>query len=103
MPRKVLTDLYVERLKPTRGRRVEIFDATFPGLALRVSESGRKSWSLFYRHRGKQHRFTIGAYPQFKPAAARTKATEIRREKGIDPARVVLGHELPGYRGLCGD
>ena len=30
---KVLTDLYVEKLKPTRGRRVEIFDATFPGLA----------------------------------------------------------------------
>jgi len=45
MSNKVLTDLYVEKLKPTRGRRVEIFDATFPGLALRVSESGRKSWS----------------------------------------------------------
>jgi integrase len=88
MSRKVLTDLYVEKLKPTRGRRVEIFDATFPGLALRVSESGRKSWSLFYRHRGKQHRYTIGGYPQFKPAAARTKATEIRNQvdHGINPA-----------------
>jgi integrase len=88
MSHKVLTDLYVEKLKPTRGRRVEIFDATFPGLALRVSESGRKSWSLFYRHGGKQHRFTIGAYPQFKPAAARTKATEIRNQVdlGINPA-----------------
>ena len=88
MPHKVLTDLYVEKLKPTRGRRVEIFDATFPGLALRVSESGRKSWSLFYRLHGRQHRFTIGAYPQFKPAAARTKATEIRNQVdlGINPA-----------------
>jgi integrase len=85
---KVLTDLYVEKLKPTRGRRVEIFDATFPGLALRVSESGRKSWSLFYRLHGKQHRFTIGAFPQFKPSAARAKATEIRNQvdQGINPA-----------------
>jgi integrase len=85
---KVLTDLYVEKLKPTRGRRVEIFDATFPGLALRVSESGRKSWSLFYRLHGKQHRFTIGAYPQFKPADARTKATQIRNQVdlGVNPA-----------------
>jgi integrase len=88
MSHKVLTDLYVEKLKPTRGRRVEIFDATFPGLALRVSESGRKSWSLFYRLHGKQHRFTIGAYPQFKPADARTKATEIRNQvdQGVNPA-----------------
>jgi integrase len=88
LPRKVLTDLYVEKLKPTHGRRVEIFDGTFPGLALRVSESGRKSWSLFYRRHGKQHRYTIGAYPQFKPAAARTKATEIlnQLDNGIDPA-----------------
>lgn len=87
MPHKVLTDLYVEKLKPTRGRRVEIFDATFPGLALRVSESGRKSWSLFYRLHGKQQRYTIGVYPQFKPAAARTKATEILNQvdHGIDP------------------
>ncbi|MFY9959146.1 tyrosine-type recombinase/integrase [Bradyrhizobium sp.] len=88
MPRKVLTDLYVEKIKPTRGRRVEIFDANFPGLALRVSESGRKSWSLFYRLHGGQHRFTIGAYPQFLPAAARTKATEIRNQVdlGVNPA-----------------
>jgi integrase len=88
MSHKVLTDLYVEKLKPTRGRRVEIFDATFPGLALRVSESGQKSWSLFYRHRGKQHRYTIGAYPQFKPSAARAKATEIRNQvdMGVNPA-----------------
>jgi integrase len=88
MSHKVLTDLYVEKLKPTRGRRVEIFDATFPGLALRVSESGRKSWSLFYRLHGKQHRFTIGAYPQFLPAAARSRATEIRNQVdlGVNPA-----------------
>jgi integrase len=88
LSRKALTDLYVEKLKPTRGRRVEVFDASFPGLALRVSESGRKSWSLFFRLSGKQHRFTIGAYPQFKPAAARAKATDIRNQvdQGVNPA-----------------
>ena len=39
-------------------------------------------WSLFYRLRGKQQRYTIGVYPQFKPAAARTRATEILNQVG---------------------
>jgi integrase len=83
----MLTDLYVAKLKPT-GRRVEYFDKGSRGLALRVAESGRKSWSLFYRLHGKQCRYTIGPYPQFKPDAARAKAVEILNQvgEGVDPA-----------------
>lgn len=85
---KKLTDLFVEKVKPTPGRRVEYFDATFGGLALRVSESGRKSWTLFYRIHGRQRRLTIGPYPKFMPAAAREAALSALAdvEKGIDPA-----------------
>jgi len=88
MPTKKLTDLFVERAKaPTRGR-LEYFDASFPGLALRVTANGGKSWSMFYRFGGRLRRFTIGAYPAIKPAQARREATAAleRVRQGFDPA-----------------
>src|SRR5438309_36279 len=87
MTTKKLTDLFVERVTaPARGR-TEYFDASFPGLALRVSDKGRKSWSLFYRLNGRQRRFTLGRYPAIKPAQARTEAIKAleRVREGIDP------------------
>ena len=87
MTTKKLTDLFVERVTaPPRGR-TEYFDASFPGLALRVSDKGRKSWSLFYRLHGRQRRFTLGRYPAIKPAQARTEAIKMleRVREGIDP------------------
>jgi integrase len=89
MPRKKLTDLFVERIAPpARGRRLEYFDTTFPALALRVTDKGHKSWSLFYRASGRLRRYTIGNYPAFDPAAARKAASAAlhRVEAGGDPA-----------------
>src|SRR5215510_15362257 len=88
MPTKKLTDLFVERARaPARGR-TEYFDAAFSGLALRVTDKGHKSWSLFYRFNGRLRRFTIGAYPAIKPAQARREAAAAldRARGGIDPA-----------------
>jgi integrase len=88
VPTKKLTDLFVERVLVPVGGRVEYFDAGFPGLALRVTENGRKSWSLFYRFNGRLRRFTIGRYPAIKPTQARREAiTALERvRQGIDPA-----------------
>ncbi len=88
MPTKKLTDLFVERAPVPACGRTEYFDAGFPGLALRVTEKGRKSWSLFYRLNGRLRRFTIGRYPAIKPAVARREAnTALERVRmGIDPA-----------------
>jgi integrase len=88
MPTKKLTDLFVERVKgPSRGR-VEYFDAAFPGLALRVTDRGHKSWSLHYRMHGRLRRFTLGTYPAIKPAQARREAAEAldRARQGVDPS-----------------
>jgi len=88
MPTRKLTDLFVERAKsPARGR-VEYFDAAFPGLALRVTENGGKSWCAFYRLKGRLRRFTIGRYPAIKPAQARREAAAAleRVRGGVDPA-----------------
>jgi integrase len=88
MARKKLTDLFVAKVAaPAKGRRVEYFDTTFPALALRVADSGHKSWSLFYRAGGRLRRWTIGSYPAFDPAAARKAASSAlhRLAEGIDP------------------
>jgi integrase len=88
MPTKKLTDMFVERVKPPAAGRIEYFDAAFPGLALRVTDTGGKSWCAFYRFQGRLRRLTIGSYPALKPAQARREAqTALERvRQGIDPA-----------------
>ena len=39
--------------------QLDYFDGAYPGLALRVSHGGRKSWVYFYRIGGKLKRFTL--------------------------------------------
>jgi hypothetical protein len=80
------------RLTP-RGR-VEYFDAAFPGLALRITENGGKSWCAFYRFKGRLRRFTIGRYPAIKPAQARREAAAAleRVREGADPAEEKRAH-----------
>jgi hypothetical protein len=63
VPTKNLTDLFCERVKPPTKGRVEYFDASFGGLALRVTESGHKSFSVHFRMNGKLRRYTLGQYP----------------------------------------
>jgi integrase len=95
MPPVKLTDAAVQRLKAPPGARVDYFDATLPGFALRVAGAtprapeGRRSWVLFYRHGGKQHRLTFDPpYPALGLADARRKAGDALATlaEGKDPA-----------------
>jgi integrase len=88
MPKRKLTDLFVERAKSPAHGRIEYFDASWPGLALRITENGAKTWCAFYRFHGKLRRFTIGRYPAIKPAEARLKAQAAldRVSQDVDPA-----------------
>ena len=53
-----LTDRTVSAAKAAPGERLEIWDALTPGLALRVTDRGVKSWILRYRTLdGRQPRF----------------------------------------------
>ena len=51
MPSRTLTARTVDSIKPT-GRRAECRDTKAPGLALRVTPNGAKSWTVRYRHCG---------------------------------------------------
>ena len=43
-----ITTLAADKLVVKKGRK-DFFDSSYPGLALRVSDTGRKVWVYFYR------------------------------------------------------
>lgn len=61
----------IDRMKPDAARRLEIPDATLPGLYFIIQPSGAKSWAVRYRHEGRTRKLTLGAYPALDLAAAR--------------------------------
>jgi integrase len=82
-----LTVRSIEGLKPGHTR-YEVFDALTPGLAIRVTPGGHKSWVLLYRHHGRLRRLTLGRYPDRGLAGARKEALNARGRilDGVDPA-----------------
>src|SRR5687768_11144037 len=88
----MLTDRSIATAKATGGKRLELADDKVPGLALRVSTSGVKSWALRYRvgggRKGRLRRLTLGVYPTIGLQRARRKALEALRsvDGGKDPA-----------------
>lgn len=66
--------------------RTDYFDEQVAGLALRVTETGHRSWTyLFTSPRdGKRARAIIGTYPTTSLAAARGKAMELARRAKSD-------------------
>src|SRR4029453_16499902 len=82
-----LTIRYLDQLQ-SHGKRFEVFDALVPGLAIRVSATGRKTFTLYYRHRGRMRRLGLGRYPDVLLEKARKIATQHRGRifDGADPA-----------------
>jgi integrase len=87
MARRHLTAAAVSRIRPPPVGQVDHFDAGYPGLALRVSYGGSRSWVYFYRWQGKQKRLTLGPWPAVELAQAREAWREARNRlsKGLEP------------------
>ena len=87
MTRRHLTAAAVGRIKPPVDGQVDHFDAGYPGLALRISYGGSRSWVYFYRWQGKQRRLTLGHWPALELAQAREAWRETRKKlsKGEEP------------------
>ena len=92
---KYLTDPTIGKIrKPSKGKRKEVFDSDAPGLALRITDKGTRSWSVYFRladasGEQKNQRMTLGRYPSIGIAEARRQAREIRDQAaaGIDPRK----------------
>jgi Arm DNA-binding domain len=101
MPRRNLTDRFCLAAKPRANEvQTDYFDTVVRGLSLRVSRSGRATWSYFYTAKtGKRVRRGLGSYPATSLAAARTRAQETcaEIEAGHDPRP--KSAETP--RGVC--
>lgn len=83
---KILTDPLVRSLKAPAKGRLEISDAKVPGLVLRVTPAGVRSWSYRYHDRIRQRveRLSLGRFPAVSLAKARELAERQR-------AAVVIG------------
>jgi integrase len=87
MPKLRLSALALDKLEPPQTGRLELYDYEVPGLTLRVTATGAKSWSLQYRHHGALRRMTLGQYPGLSIKEARERAREARGavQRGSDP------------------
>jgi hypothetical protein len=73
MPRRALTDRFYAHAKAAEGQaQTDYFDEGQPGLALRVSRAGSKSWTYHFTLGGRRVRMTFGTYPAKSLANAHT-------------------------------
>ena len=87
-----ITTALADKKKSPQTGQTDYFDRTYPGLALRVSCGGRKSWTYMYRAGGKQRRMTLGVYPHMSVAEAHNAWRKARDsvQAGHDPTRTVI-------------
>lgn len=87
MPQRTkLTDTSIRNLKPDTGQ-ITHWDSVVPGMGLRVSPGGTKSFIVFI---GSGRRQTIGRYPHIGLAAARDEAKKALAER-------TLGYDKPKH------
>lgn len=88
MPKRALTDRFCAHAKAVEGEaQTDYFDEGRPGLALRVSRAGSRSWTYHFTLGGRRVRMTFGTYPATSLAKAHTLADEAKAalEAGRDP------------------
>lgn len=100
-----LTDTIVKNLpSPATGNRIE-YDADVKGFGCRVTANGARSFVLNYRTRaGRERRYTIGSFPDWKVAAARAEAADLKKriDRGEDPMGDVQAlRAAPTVADLC--
>ena len=103
MPRTRLTHRQIESALPaTSGQRYHLWDDVVRGLALRVTDSGHKSWIVMRRVRGEKRltRITIGRFPDMPLDRARQEARPKVEDMdaGVNPLVQRKAEELEAER-----
>jgi integrase len=86
---KSITDLAARKLNAKRDEVVDHFDASYPGLHLRVSGTGYKAWGHYFRLGTALKRMTFGGYPELSVEEAHDAWRKARDDvrAGRDPRR----------------
>ena len=95
-----LTDKLIRGLAtPATGNRIVYDDVG--GFGIRITAAGARAFILTYRNAGRQRRYTIGAYPDWPLATARSEAKRLKlelRANGSDPlARLEAERDAPDH------
>lgn len=87
MSRVKLTDSWLSRTKISKTKRLSYVDALCPGLHVRVSPKGIRTFSVLTRFEGRLLRVTIGRFPRWSVAQARAEARRLLQsfDGGLDP------------------
>jgi integrase len=104
--KKPLTDRAIRGLKPAPpGKRRLAWDAQVPGLAVRVTDTGAKSFVLVVRYPGQRHPSprALGTYGAITLEAARARARESLAllSQGIDPKSHEAARRADTFRAIC--
>lgn len=93
MSKERLTDKRIQAMKPApAGKRYDVMDAIVPGLGVRVTDKGRKTFVLLARFPGSANptRRAVGTYGVVTLETARERAREWHEliARGIDPKQI---------------
>jgi integrase len=107
MARRTLNDRIIKSLKPAKsGQRHEVWDALVPGLGVRVTDRGTKSFVLVTRYPGSDNpaRRALGGYGELTLEQARTKARRWIElvGRGVDPHVEIERQRLAEQRKQAG-
>lgn len=88
MAKIIFTSRQLDSMKTDKIQE-DFWDSKTPGMGLRVTSAGNKSWFLHYRINGRKRRYTFGTYPALPLHDARNLAMEFKRSiyMGTDPAQ----------------
>ena len=96
MPSIKFTAAKLKFLEGIPGKQVDYFDKTLPGFFLRVSQDGKKSFGVMYRHGGRLRRMKLGTYPLLSLAKARNKAARALRNVELGEKIQLLRNKKTG-------
>ena len=92
-----LTKRFVEAVEPQSEGHV-VWDDEYPGFGLRVYPSGKRSYIVQYRSRGRSRRYTIGLHGIWTPETARREAW---RRKFVIDRDIVDAEPNRGHRAVA--
>jgi len=87
--RKKFTDSWLKSLPPPNEGRDEYRDTDMPGLLLRVTSKGVKTFSYAYRFGAKTPKMTLGQYPALSIKEARIKLLDVKANGNDIEARQI--------------
>jgi integrase len=103
MPKRLRDGLVKSLTAPSKGNKIT-YDNTVQGFGIRVTATGAKSFILNYWIKGRERRYTIGTFPDWRVSAAREQARRLRAsvDLGDDPlAKEQSDRKAPTVAELC--